>query len=564
MSRRTIEPVLPPVDTISPAPPLDRTDMSDATRHLCVGAYLDDHFRDRCLREVYYQKRRFVAPSYGFDVVVVLDQCLRARDLTIVRDAAIVLAGCLAAYLNWLSVVALAAILICLRTAGGAWRLTREFVGRVRAGTAVDTTKSPTRGLVLLLGWAMLGLAVATIASRLVAAGASSLLGGPGAGGSAVPLTDSAGFLFAIVVLLVPAAFALWRQKAIERFTLGQPSPSVRLSSRLKQIDEQRHGNTVIYSGFEPFVGSGDVMGTWSFAQRLVRKPPDKIGDRVMRLPEGEREFDESPFSAADLVDYLRKHLSALASAEVAEQRIPDMSVEDRIFLSARESGHRTLQTSPERMAEIVRNPTMPARHYLACQVVSWGGEVVTTVHVHVALQGRSLYLEVTTTSLAPPSERYRIVDAEGGTGFGAWIRALRSAATATPNTILRAPGRLTRSLASMPWASHGTAGTGLSRRRYDYGTRTSVREIGTKDKLRNFTQRQDILKFKRLIERRVIAHVLDFLDEHEVDTTEYRATTASVLNIGVGHFGPGDMNFNEKVVGQEMPGPNQTSQPER
>jgi hypothetical protein len=564
MTRPTIDDALPPIDPISPESLLDHAEMSDATRHLCVGAYVDDQFRDRCLREVYYQKRRFVAPSYGFDVVVVLDQCLRARDLTIVRDASIVLAGFLAAYLNWLSILALAAALVGLRTTHAAWRLLRDFGSWVRAGMAVDTTKSPTRGLVLLLGWAALWLGIIAIAGTIVSSATASLLGGSGADRSAFPVGTGAAFLSVVVVLLVPVTFALWRQKRIERFTLGQPPPPVRPLSRLREINEQRHGNTVIYSGFEPFVGSGDVMGTWGFAQRLVRKQPDTVADRILGLPEGEREFMESPFTASQLVDYLRQNLGALASADVAEQRIPDMSVEDRVFLSAREWGDRTLHTSSADMAEIIRNPTMPARHYLACQVVSWRGELVTTVHVHVAIQGRSLYLEVTTTFLAPPNERYRIVDVEGGTGFGAWMRALRNGLMTTPNTILRAPSRLVRSLAGWARASHGTARMGLSRRRYDYGTRTSVREIGTKDKLRNFTQRQDILKFKRLIERRVIAHVLDFLDTHDVDTTEYRASAASILNVGVGHFGPGDMTFNEKVVGQNMTGSTPPSQPER
>jgi hypothetical protein len=53
---------------------------------------------------------------------------------------------------------------------------------------------------------------------------------------------------------------------------------------------------------------------------------------------------------------------------------------------------------------------------------------------------------------------------------------------------------------------------------------------MGTRDKLRNFTQRQDILKFRRLIESRVFAHVLDFLDENDVDTSGVRAQRATVL----------------------------------
>ena len=47
-----------------------------------------------------------------------------------------------------------------------------------------------------------------------------------------------------------------------------------------------------------------------------------------------------------------------------------------------------------EVMTEAIARPSDVARHYLACQVVSWGGEIVTTVFVHVSLQGRTLYLE--------------------------------------------------------------------------------------------------------------------------------------------------------------------------
>jgi hypothetical protein len=559
MSQGTAERAAPSDDPIPPSAPPRRTEMTDATRHLCVGAYIDDYFRDGCLRLVYYQNKRFVAPSYGFDVAVVLDQCLRARNLTIWRDATIVIALASAAYLNWLSVVGVAAALICIRVTSAVWRLLHDFIGRVRTGTAVDTTKSPRRGLALLFGWAIACLVFIAIVSKIISSATASFLGTEGAVHRA--MSSGGALALALVVFAVPAAFALWRQKRIEYFTSNSPAPPVRPTGRMQQIIEQGHGNTVVYSGFEPFVGSGDVIHTWGFAQRLVRKTSDDPRDRFKTATEGEREFEEPPFTAKKLVDYLRCHLTGLASDGMAEQRIPDMTVEDRVFHSAHEWGERTLVTPPERMAEIIRNPTMPARHYLACQVVSWLGELVTTVHVHVALQGRSLYLEITTTCIAPCNERYRIVDMDGGTGFPAWMRALRNGIFVTPRTIVRAPGRLGRSLVAMIGSPGSAARMGLSRRRYDSGTRTSVRMLGTRDKLRNFTQRQDILKFRRLIERRVIAHVLDFLDDHKIDTTEYRARAASVLNVGIGHFGDGDMTFNQQVTGQQMTGGNESQQ---
>jgi hypothetical protein len=536
----TITPRTSPGEPEPPEPPLPRGHETTATRYLCVGAYLDDTFRDRCLREVYYETRRFVAPSHGFDLVMVLETCLRARNLAMWRDTAIVTVLAVAAYLNWLSVAAVGAALLLLRVTGAGWNLIRAFLVRARTGTAVDTTKSPRRGLLLLLSWAATCFVLILLASRIVSSAASSVAGARSVGtGGAVLLIAS--------VFVLPSVFALWRQKRIEDFRAGGRPPPVRRTRRMTEIDEQQHGNTVVYSNFEPFIGSGDVMSSWGFAQRLVRKEPDDAAAGIRPSPEGEREFPEPPFTAEDIVDYVREHLRTLTTEMTPELRIPDMTVEDRIFHSAREYGKRSLITGPAEMAEIIRNPTSPDRHYLVCRAIGWGGDVVTTVHIHLAVQGRSLYLEVTSTTLAPCNERYRIVDLHGGTGPHAWLRAVATAVRYTPNTIVRAPGRLTRALADI--LGQGTGWLGMPGR--DDGAQVSVRQIGTRDKLRNFTQRQDILKFKRLIESRVYAHVLDFLDERGVDTTEVRAQRAQHLSVGVGVFG-GEMTVNGNVVGQQ------------
>jgi hypothetical protein len=162
--------------------------------------------------------------------------------------------------------------------------------------------------------------------------------------------------------------------------------------------------------------------------------------------------------------------------------------------------------------------------------------------------------MEVTTTSLAPCNDRYRVVDEDGGTGPRAWLMALLYAVRGTPTTIVRAPGRLVRSFADMAGSGAGAAKP-RSRRRMDNGARVSVRQLGTRDKLRNFTQVKDIIKFRMLIESRVYAHVLDFLDQHNVDTSEVRAQRATILNNN-GIFVGGDMSVSQGSVA------NQTAEP--
>ena len=544
MAIQTVEPPTfddPPGPDAKPPAPATST----ATRYLSVGAYADPYFRGRCLREVYHQPRRFVAPSYGFDLGAVLWHCLRARRLAIRRDALIVLALLATAVLDWRALAAIVVALIALRTTHTARDVARERMRQWRAATPGTPIRSNRRTLVILSGWAAAWIVLAGLAATILVLDPQPLLGVPPVAGGAI--------VAVALVFALPTLFSLWREKRIEEFASDRPMPATRLNARLRDIERQQDANTIVYSDFEPFIGAGDIFSTWGFAVRLVRKQSELPG--TAGLNEGEREFPEPPFTAEEIVAYVRSHLLRLTTGE-SETLIPDLTVTDRVFLSAREEGHRSLTTGPEQLRDIIRNPTQPARHYLVCQVVSWGGEVVTTVHVHIAIQGRSLYLEVTTTLMAPCNERYRIVDLEGGRGSKAWIRALTTGLRETSSTIAHAPGRLALAAAEAIGLRNSRRGR-RTRRLTDRGAQVSVRQLGTKDKLRNFTQRQDVLKFRRLIENRVYAHVLDFLDEHDVDTTEYRARSASVFNVGM-------INNAEATINGDVSGTsNQTAPPE-
>jgi hypothetical protein len=544
MAIQTVEPPTfddPPAPDAEPSAPATST----ATRYLSVGAYVDPYFRGRCLREVYHQPRRFVAPSYGFDLGTVLWHCLRARRLAIWRDGLIVLALLVTVVLDWRALAAIIVALIALRTTHTAKDVAGERMRQWRAATPGTPIRSNRRTLVILCGWATAWIILAVLVATILFLDPQPLLGLPQVTGAAVAAVA--------MVFGLPTLFSLWREKRVEEFASDRPMPATRLNARLRDIEGQQDANTIVYSDFEPFIGAGDIFSTWGFAVRLVRKQSE-LPD-IGRLNEGEREFPEPPFTAEEIVDYVRAHLQRLTTGE-SETLIPDLTVTDRIFLSAREDGHRSLTTDPEQMHEIIRNPTQPARHYLVCQVVSWGGEVVTTVHVHIAVQGRSLYLEVTTTLMAPCNERYRVVDLEGGRGSKAWIRALVTGLRETSSTITHAPGRLVLASAEAIGLHNSRRGR-RTRRLTDRGAQISVRQLGTKDQLRNFTQGRDVLKFRRLIENRVYAHVLDFLDELNVDTTEYRARSASVFNVGM--INNGEATVNGDVSGTS----NATDQPE-
>src|SRR5699024_5120233 len=110
-------------------------------------------------------------------------------------------------------------------------------------------------------------------------------------------------------------------------------------------------------------------------------------------------EFDEPPFTAQKLVDRLKDRITALSEDDNPETRLPGLTVTDHVFVDGTRAGRfgharaSEPQSNYVRMAiaEAIANPSDVARHYLAARIESWGGEVVTSVFVHVSLQGRTL-----------------------------------------------------------------------------------------------------------------------------------------------------------------------------
>jgi len=203
-------------------------------------------------------------------------------------------------------------------------------------------------------------------------------------------------------------------------------------------------------------------------------------------------------------------------------------------------------------MKAAVANPSDVARHYLACRVESWGGEVVTSVFVHVSLQGRTLYLEFGTYALLPTRYEYHIIDEPGGTGARALGRALAQGISGLPGELVAA-WRVVRAPAQL-WAAlrpckDRTASAGA---RIDIGAFTSAREIAAAPADESYFQYQDILQHSKIIERRLIATVGDRLKELGLNTSEFWERARAILNTGVINAGPGTVNITDSAVGDQ------------
>lgn len=266
----------------------------------------------------------------------------------------------------------------------------------------------------------------------------------------------------------------------------------------------------------------------------------------------------------------------ALRDDKNLETRLPGLTVEDHVFIEGTHAipFHDILAASHDsaEVTEAITNtvdcPSDVARHYLAARVESWGGEVVTSVFVHVSLQGRTLYLEFATYALLPTRAEYHIVDEAGGTGASAVGKAVGSALVQLPEELLGI-----RRLVRMPiqlWAAlcpnkdrTGVmfARTNTARRHFravsilraiDIGATASARESAAPYSDETYFQFQDILQHSKIIERRLIATVGDYLKEKGVDTSEFWQRANAILNTGVINAGSGTVNISGSAIGEQ------------
>jgi hypothetical protein len=542
-----------------PAPRHVTDTASAATRHLCAGAYIDPAFRRASLREVYYQSGRMVAPSYGFDLPAVLQHCLRARNIALARD--IVLLGVLffLAILAPLAFFLVFAVLWSVYFAVEVWRVLIDAARRLGSddpiGAGAVLARLAYLGLRFVVAY-VLSLIVTGFVLALTSvaygggAGPFGALTGGGVSEQALR-TQLVGSVFAMLLVFgIPTTANVVNQIQVDGLAPGRSPGGTASSDRFAEINFQLRGNQIVYSGFWPFVGSGDLVTRWSFAQRLMRAPKDPLGGHES---EASREFTTPPFTAHEVLDTIRWHLTSLSHETAPERRVPGLTVQDKIFVAGTELSYLVPHASSETVAQVIRDPTAPRRHFLVCQVESWRGELVTTVYVHVAVQGKLLYIELVGTALPPCDPRYRVIDQVGGTGPVAYARAIGSGLVRTPQFVIGAIGNIVRSTFDVVVGSLSRPALAADRavtHGYDFGARTSVRDLGSALDTRDYLQNQDFDKYHQVIERRVLAAVLDFLASRGVDTAEFTDQAQHILNIGAVHHGKGDIKIDGPGVG--------------
>lgn len=523
-----------PTDGTTAGLPPEPPHVSEASRLLCVGTYLDPVYRNHVIEQLHLNEQRVVAPSLGFDAARVLAHALRARRMEMQWAAAILalwvvgtlvsggllayflipslllagaplLPGTAASVLRWCGRAATAWFLFTLGSAafGGGEDGGSGYSSSYDSGS--DLLDSVTVGITAgVRPWqAWFGIGVLVVIGLCVA----------GRRGQ---------FARALSVELSPPRFAdatgdLAEQTAGQRFH--------RLAQRIRL---EQHAPLVMYHEARPFCGAGTARDTWVLAVELR---PDE-------------EKQQQPLSNRAILDRIRPLLEQLrVPAEYAgpgvRDRLRRLEIDECVFLPVEGLLHR--DQAPYGQAEFEQHRARAVeeggekrRHFLRVRVGGWEEELVVTVFVRVHTQGRMLMLEIAPHVLTPVRADFKGAERTWQEFHDNRTGRIADAAVLVPRSVGDALLTLGR---GVPYAWRLL--TGGHAQALPDGPALSVRELASVVTGSTF-QQMDVARYLRSVQDRISRGVRLALGEAGYETGEFVQKIVNISN-GAVHIGRAD-----------------------
>jgi len=362
-----------------------------------------------------------------------------------------------------------------------------------------------------------------------------------------------------LVVLAGLVAFAdrwisrylITRQLTRERFGSDDgPAITAAEGAQVAQALAAQQGDISVYGTYRPFVGSGIASGGWSFAINLARGK---------ETPGGQVRLEPRSFEVEEFYTEVERDITAsgLVGLTVENRLLVDgQNIRNDLRFLPDFEGRPVSEISPDKLLELTREPELVNRPYQCIRLQTWDGDLVLSAFVNFTKRGTVLLAEVQHYLLAPLQPEYRQADRLASWSLGQRLRTeLRSAPSAVTATMIRAPFRMARLMVRTGLGRH-TERTALRRIRtdpeYNFGAVTSVRELAQARHYRRYFQQVDRDLNTKFIDRQVLDTIVDFLDSHNIDTSQFQEQRSMILNNGLlvsgGEFRAGSVAVGEQA----------------
>ncbi|MEU8618587.1 hypothetical protein [Streptomyces sp. NPDC048623] len=291
-------------------------------------------------------------------------------------------------------------------------------------------------------------------------------------------------------------------------------------------------------------------------------------------------------FEADELMAKLRVELERLSGVLVETHALPHCDIFET--LAVPQSRWKKLPRKPGRKPDAPRRAFDDAwpearemveegrrapsghhsRRYLAAQVVDWEGQVVVTVFAHAALEGKTLHFVTRPHVMAPLEDEAR---SESAKGWELAKKILLTPVHALGDTVAlarRSHAGLIRTLSVVvgglfgQFAQQQAAAVLDKTEKKDNGEPVSLREHCALDAPEDMHQVEDAARHVSILQSRMFSTVGAFLDDHGVDTGDFRRQAQEVVTKIFINGDHNQVNTGTMHGGQEQSVENSNAQP--
>lgn len=352
---------------------------------------------------------------------------------------------------------------------------------------------------------------------------------------------------FSYVIQVSQRIYSMWLVKnklSKENFNNEETSSSnlsPSMLKRIKALEEVKESNVVYYANYSPFVGSGNRMSGWSFSAETKLRNTDS--DEYLHL------------NNADLYTYI--------DSKMTDLNIPSMKLNNGLYVdgSRIRNDKRFLEnemSSPKNKVDAVHLQDFEAmqddhiRFYKSVQVTGWESNFIFTTFFRISCSEQNLYLEVQNYLLNPLKKEFYEIDKQNKRIpatfiFNSFFKSIIPAFI----YLFKSPFNIIIWLLNLYTSSKSSEVKNQIKdnQLFNYGAEKSIREMASADKLQNFFQKSDVEMYRKKIEQRLFQSIIQYLDEVNVDTSEFKARQETIINNGVMMTG-GTMNA-QNVAGK-------------
>lgn len=361
------------------------------------------------------------------------------------------------------------------------------------------------------------------------------------------------GLLVGFIVAWATVAYDLWNstygiaKKRLSRSTFDPAdAPAVvdsKLARRMDDIVARNGGNLTVYSGFDPFTGSGINVGGWSFVVDLRHGKEDgETGRR--RQPD--------PLEPVELY--------AAVERALREFDMNNLTIENRVFVNGADIcddrallpspiGQPTSRVNDADLRQLMTTSTHRVRHYMCIRVIDWRGELVLSLFVRFVVTNGRLFCELSRVLLTPIKPELHSVDRiPPRPELKDLLWLARRSLTSTLPLWLRSPAVVLPPVLRQ-WRWRAKLRKSVERdASFDYGTAINVLDTACSDDYSRYFQRLDHDMHVNALEHAILDTVVRVLDDHNIEVAEVADRTSTIINHGI--MAGGAVNAENVAVG--------------